>query len=628
MPVLGYWKGRSYALSVALPLLALAGEMALERHGIGVGRAFILFAAPVFLSAWVGGFGPGVVSTLLSCILINNFLMEPGHHLLRDLREDLLPLALFAVQGIFISWLAQGRIAALRAIEESHEERLKLLVESVRDYAIIMLEADGRVASWNTGAERINGYTSDEILGQNFSVFYAPEDVTASKPERELREAARLGSFEDEGWRVRKDGSRFWANVVVTAIRGPNGELKGYAKVTRDVTEKRLAEERFKTLLEVAPDAMIIVNEHGRIVIANTQSERLFGYRREEMLGEPIELLVPTRFRPQHPAQRQGYMQGPRTRPMGAGLELYGLRKDGSEFPVEISLSPLQTREGLWVTSAVRDISERKEAERRLKELNTKLQISNKELQDFASVASHDLQEPLRKIQAFGDRLKQRFAEQLSDEGQDYLQRMQAASVRMQNLIVDLLAYSRVTTQAQPPTRVDLNEVAREVLSDLEARTEQSGGEVNVEPLPAVEADPTQMRQLLQNLIGNALKFSKPGVPPRVRVYANHHDEGINTMPAGMVQLCVEDNGIGFEEKYLDRIFNVFQRLHGRGTYEGTGIGLALCRKIAERHGGAITAQSRPEEGARFIVTLPAAKTQEEKEYAGAGAKPNHDTHG
>jgi len=226
-----------------------------------------------------------------------------------------------------------------------------------------------------------------------------------------------------------------------------------------------------------------------------------------------------------------------------------------------------------------------------------KLQQSNRELEDFAYVASHDLQEPLRKIQAFGDRLKVRYGEVLTGEGIDYLNRMQSAAGRMQALINDLLAFSRVTTKAQPFTPVDLTVVAREVVHDLEVRIHQAGGEVVVGELPTVEADSMQMRQLLQNLVSNGLKFHRPDVPP--------HVELSGSVLAGRAQIVVRDNGIGFDEKYADRIFTMFERLHARSAYEGTGIGLAICRKIANRHGGDVTARSNPGQGATFIVTLP-----------------------
>jgi light-regulated signal transduction histidine kinase (bacteriophytochrome) len=308
------------------------------------------------------------------------------------------------------------------------------------------------------------------------------------------------------------------------------------------------------------------------------------------------------------------------------------VRKDGATIWASLVVTPRRD-EALNVTryiAAVQDVTVRRRMEETLVEqtealrrwseeleqrvgqrtaelaaANEKLRISNRELQDFASVASHDLQEPLRKILAFGDRLEARSGAALGEEGKDYLGRMKSAAARMQALISDLLAFSRVTTKAQPFVQVDLNEVAFEVLIDLEARIHETRAVIRFDPLPAVEADPVQMRQLFQNLMGNALKFRKPDVTPQIHVRAETAREEADGPAGGRYRIFVQDNGIGFDEKYLDRIFNVFQRLHGRGEYEGTGIGLAVCRKIAERHGGTITATSRPGEGSTFAVTLP-----------------------
>jgi signal transduction histidine kinase len=254
----------------------------------------------------------------------------------------------------------------------------------------------------------------------------------------------------------------------------------------------------------------------------------------------------------------------------------------------------------------------RTQAEEAIEKYVAQLEVSNRELQDFAFVASHDLQEPLRKIQAFGDQLKSGQASSLDAEGLDYLDRMQNAAVRMQTLIQSLLNYSRVTTRAQPFTGTDLANVAREAVSDLEATIAEKGGRVEIGGLASIDADPTQMRQLFQNLIGNALKFHRDEKPV-VRVYGETiKSPGLKKGVSrdGGYRIFVEDNGIGFDEKYLDRIFTPFQRLHGRGTYEGTGIGLAICRKIVERHGGTITAKSSIGKGSTFIVTLPAKQSK------------------
>jgi signal transduction histidine kinase len=261
------------------------------------------------------------------------------------------------------------------------------------------------------------------------------------------------------------------------------------------------------------------------------------------------------------------------------------------------------------------EIAERKRTEEKLKAYTLKLEQSNRELQDFAFVASHDLQEPLRKIQAFGDRLKLKYGESLTAEGIDYLERMQKAAQRMQTLINDLLAFSRVTSKAQPFTPVNIINVLQEVLSDLEVHIQKVGAQIEIGDLPTIDADPSQMRQLLQNLISNALKFRRGDETPVVKIWGCllENNEPLWTQelpPHPMCQIMVEDNGIGFDEKYLDRIFTVFQRLHGRNEYEGTGVGLAICRKIVERHGGSITAKSVLGQGSTFIFTLPVKQSK------------------
>jgi light-regulated signal transduction histidine kinase (bacteriophytochrome) len=255
------------------------------------------------------------------------------------------------------------------------------------------------------------------------------------------------------------------------------------------------------------------------------------------------------------------------------------------------------------------DVTQTVRAEEALRDYARKLERSNGELQDFASIASHDLQEPLRKIEAFGDRLKAKCGDDLSDAGRMYIDRMQGAALRLRSLINDLLTYSRVTTKARPFVPVDLGRIAAEVMSDLQVTIEQADARIELGALPEVEADPTQMRQLLQNLLSNALKFRRPGVPPVVRIDGRVHGPERAAGGASLCTVTVADNGIGFKPAYAERIFGIFQRLHGRDEYPGTGIGLATCRKILERHGGAITASSQPGKGARFVSTLPIKQT-------------------
>lgn len=272
--------------------------------------------------------------------------------------------------------------------------------------------------------------------------------------------------------------------------------------------------------------------------------------------------------------------------------------------------------EAWLILLAIEDITDRRRTEAALSRQARELARSNADLQEFATVAAHDLQEPLRKIQFFGEQLKIEYGEALGAEGRDYLEQMRSAAKRMQRLIRDLLALARIGTTEQPFVPVDLADVMGNVVSDLKVQIEQGGVRLHVGELPTIEADPIQMRQLLQNLLDNALKFHRPGEAPVVRIHGELLDvrEGGSRGNAPADRSCrvvVEDNGIGFDEKYLDRIFNVFQRLHGRAQHEGTGMGLAICRKIVERHGGEISARSKPGKGSAFIVTLPVVHKKE-----------------
>jgi len=359
-----------------------------------------------------------------------------------------------------------------------------------------------------------------------------------------------------------------------------------------------LADERFRQTFEEAAIGMSIVALDGRWLRVNGALCAALGYSEAELLATDYQRLT-------HPDDAHlDQMAGARLLSGASRAEQVEKRyitRSGQVIWMLMCVTLLRDEHGRpnAFLSQKQDITARKYAEEAQAELNERLAQSNRALQDFASVASHDLQEPLRKIQAFGDRLRARHAAALSPDGLDYLTRMQQAASRMQHLIDDLLTFSRLTRPTMPYAPVDLNAIARDVILDLESQVARTGGEVQVGPLPTIEADPLQMRQLLQNLISNGLKFHRPGVPPRVSIGA------APAGPAGWA-ISVADNGIGFDEKYLDRIFTVFQRLHGRERFEGTGMGLAICRRIVEQHRGAITAHSAPDAGAIFTITLPA----------------------
>lgn len=364
--------------------------------------------------------------------------------------------------------------------------------------------------------------------------------------------------------------------------------------------------EKFHAIWRQHSTGLILVNQKSEIVQTSPAIQDFFGYSADELKGQLIETLIPQRFHHQHVQHRQAYHAKPHARPMGVGLDLYARRKDGSEFPVEVSLSPFRSDTGEYVIVFVIDNTIRKRQEdilisqkKELENLTQALQVSNRELENFAYISSHDLQEPLRKIRAFGDLLEEPESGNLSDVGKSYLKRMQQSATRMQQLIRDLLEFSRLSTQASSFATVDLNHSLNETLADIDLAIKESKAIIEVSDLPEIEADATQIRQLFQNLLSNAIKFRQEDKPPLINIEARRSAKG-----ADWIELRIQDNGIGFDEKYADRIFFIFQRLEGR-KYEGSGIGLAICQKIVHRHGGEIVVKSKVNHGSTFIITLP-----------------------
>jgi PAS domain S-box-containing protein len=371
----------------------------------------------------------------------------------------------------------------------------------------------------------------------------------------------------------------------------------------RTPSEQLQATERELTNIRYALDRSAIVaitDPAGRIIHVNDKFCEISKYSREELIGQNHRIINSGYHPPQF------FIDLWKTISSGQIWEgeIRNRAKDGSFYWVYTTIVPFLNEKGkpYEYVSIRYEITSRKLAEEQLIHYADKLEASNRELQDFASVAAHDLQEPLRKIQAFSDRLKNKYRELLGDDGKDYLDRMLGSAKRMQTLIDDLLSYSRITTQAQPFVPTDLNQVIEDVISDLEIRIENTHGKITHAELPKIDADPSQMRQLLQNILGNALKFHKPETPPEVHVDCE--------IKNGLCEIRIRDNGIGFDEKYLDRIFTIFQRLHGKSQYEGTGVGLAVVRRIVERHRGQVTAKSALGQGTTFIIQLPIRQRQ------------------
>ena len=495
--------------------------------------------------------------------------------------------------------LAQAALA-------EREERFRMLVEfsSGMHYFI----TDPERSTWFYMSESSSAFLgldpdqlgSDKQLIHHLIQRVLPEDrpIFLGQPDRE-----RGGELVDIAYRVnhRSLGLR-WVRTRTRGVTQADGSVRVYG-VSEDITDSRRiqealqrGEEQFRTIVEAAPNGIVLVDEQGIIRQVNAQLERDTGYRRHELLGQPVELLVPAHLAEAHPAHRQQYVKSPQDRPMGLGRELHVRHKQGSEFAAEIALSPIHTPDGNMTMATVVDVSSRKEAERNLQMAMDRLSRTNEELEQFAYATSHDLQEPLRAISGCLQIIERRYRGKLDAEADELIGHVVSGASRMKGLIDDMLSFTRVAHGEVQLVELGLEQILQTVLSNLRVAIAESGAVITHEPLPSLLVDPTQMTLLLQNLISNALKFHGRA-SPKIHISAKHERNGW--------KIGVHDNGIGIAPEFLDRVFGMFKRLHSREEFEGSGIGLAICKKIAERHGGRIWVESVPKQGSSFFIAFP-----------------------
>jgi PAS domain S-box-containing protein len=493
-----------------------------------------------------------------------------------------------------------------------NEKAFKALFEHAT-ISILVADEDGHINLVNPNAEKLFGYTKEELTGEPIELLIPDQLRDAHQKYRQqyfrAPKARPMGLGKDLYAR-HKNGRSFPVEISLGYYK--MGVKKMAVAFITDISERKKAEEVLRSseettrlIINSALDAIVCIDTNGCITVWNPQAEKIFGWTEEEMKGQLLsQTIIPYQYRAKHENGLKNYLQTGNGHVLNKLIEITALNRNGKEFPIELTIIPMRQKDTNFFCAFIRDNTDRKEAEEKQNQYAEDLKQKNIELEQFAYVASHDLQEPLRTVSGFVELLKRQYKGEGDENVTKYINYITDASDRMRRLVQDLLDYSRLGRQ-RTLEPVDCNQVMREVLSDLTIAIQESGAIVHIQPLPVITGFPTEIKQLFQNLISNSLKFRKPNESPVITVSVSEKTE--------CWQFSISDNGIGIEDKYWNRIFVIFQRLHTKTEYAGTGIGLAHCKKIAELHNGKIWVDSVPGEGSTFFVTIRKRATDQWK---------------
>jgi PAS domain S-box-containing protein len=623
-----------YSVAAMLAAVALVLRLLLSPM-LAEASPFIVFTPAILAASALAGTGPALLALLIGAAGGGFLILHPHESVTLTELRSLLQLALFVGSGLLIVAVAHvartaSQVARVSsAALEQVQQQFRLVAESVRDVAIFLLDQDGRIVTWNAGAQRMFGYSGDEIIGQNVRIVHTPEQIKERHSEALLRQAAEQGSALEQSQRVRKDGSLLWVDLTQSALHDSHGKLMGFLKITRDISGQRLAEEareqlvqqlrheraRLEAVLTQMPAGVIIAEApSGKFILANDRVSEIL--QQPDLGVEVIEQYARfTGFRPDGSAVEP--QQWPLVRALTQGEtvrdEEYDLqRPDGSRVTLNINAAPIRDSAGQVIAAVVIfiDITDRKKAEQHVRHVNENLERlvaertaelseANQNLEEFAYSVSHDLRAPLRSIDTYARQLLERDSVAPDEAAVEQVGRIVAGCLRMDALIHDLLEYSRITRAEVQLEPLSLVLVVNSVVGALGQQGERHPRIVVQEPLPWVTAHRATLIQIITNLITNAIKFVPPDVQPTVRIWSERVD--------GFTRMWVEDNGIGIPAEDQRQIFEPFMRLHAESEFPGTGIGLAIVRKGIERMGGRVGVESELGRGSRFWIDLPPA---------------------